>query len=102
MAEMKSTRAKVLKPTPRQQQKQHRQEAILAAAFEVFAAHGYEATRIDEVAQRAGIAKGTIYLYFRDKDRLFQAVVRNLIPARTSRTAAGRADITDVRERGAK
>jgi AcrR family transcriptional regulator len=60
----------------------HRQGEILAAAFEVFAAHGYEAARIDDVARQAGIAKGTVYLYFRDKQRLFQAVVRNLIPKR--------------------
>ncbi len=66
----------------RREQKAHRQEEILAAAFEVFAANGYEAARIDEVARRAGIAKGTIYLYFRDKEKLFQAVVRNLIPKR--------------------
>jgi AcrR family transcriptional regulator len=60
----------------------HRQEGILAAAFAVFAAHGYEATRIDEVARRAGIAKGTIYLYFRDKEQLFRAVVRSLLQKR--------------------
>ena len=64
----------------RQEQKLHRQEEILEAAFEVFAASGYEAARIDDVARKAGIAKGTIYLYFRDKERLFQAVVRTLIP----------------------
>jgi AcrR family transcriptional regulator len=62
--------------------KAQRQEGILAAAFEVFAAHGYEAARIDDVARQAGVAKGTIYLYFPTKDRLFQAVVRNLIPKR--------------------
>jgi AcrR family transcriptional regulator len=74
---------KVTKASPRrQQQKLQRQEEILQAAFQVFAAHGYEATRIDQVAQQAGIAKGTIYLYFRNKERLFQAVVRNLIPKR--------------------
>lgn len=59
-----------------------RRGEILDAAFQVFAAHGYEAARIEEVARRAGIAKGTIYLYFRDKERLFQAVVRNLLPKR--------------------
>src|SRR5208282_2876327 len=80
---MNSRRVKAAKSSPRRrEQKLHRQEEILAAAFEVFAAHGYEATRIDEVARQAGIAKGTIYLYFRNKERLFQAVVRNLIPKR--------------------
>jgi AcrR family transcriptional regulator len=62
-----------------QERKAHRYEQILAAAFQVFAAHGYEAARIDEVARLAGIAKGTIYLYFRDKPQLFRAVVRSLV-----------------------
>jgi AcrR family transcriptional regulator len=66
----------------RRELKLHRQEKILAAAFEVFAAHGYEAARIDDVARQAGIAKGTIYLYFRDKERLFRAVVRGLLQKR--------------------
>jgi AcrR family transcriptional regulator len=56
-----------------------RQREILAAAFEEFAANGYAAARLDNVARRAKIAKGTIYLYFPSKSRLFQAVVRSLI-----------------------
>jgi len=83
MKPVKSPRVKAAKPSPRRrEQKLQRQEEILKAAFDVFAAHGYAATRIDEVARQAGIAKGTIYLYFRNKERLFQAVVRNLIPKR--------------------
>lgn len=83
MGAMNSRRSKTNKPSPRrQEQKLHRQKEILAAAFEIFAAHGYEATRIDEVARQAGIAKGTIYLYFRDKEVLFRAVVRSLIQKR--------------------
>jgi len=77
---MNSRRVKAAKSSPRRrEQKLHRQEEILAAAFKVFAKHGYEATRMDEVARQAGIAKGTIYLYFRDKERLFRAVVRSLV-----------------------
>jgi AcrR family transcriptional regulator len=75
---------KVTKPSLRRRElKLHRQEEILAAAFEVFAAHGYEAARIDDVARQAGIAKGTIYLYFRDKEQLFRAVVRSLVQMRS-------------------
>jgi len=66
----------------RQSRKQQRQQHILAAAFKVFAAQGYEAARLDEVAKGAGIAKGTIYLYFRDKKQLFRAVVRSLLKKR--------------------
>src|SRR5882672_3654440 len=56
-----------------------RREAILAAALEEFSARGFEATRLDDVARRAGIAKGTIYLYFRDKDSLFQELIRSML-----------------------
>ena len=76
-------RRKEAKPSlRRREQKLQRQEEILAAAFEVFAAHGYEATRMDDVARQARIAKGTIYLYFRDKKQLFRAVVRSLVQKR--------------------
>jgi len=53
-----------------------KRDAILAAALEEFAASGFAATRLDDVARRAGVAKGTIYLYFRDKESLFQELVR--------------------------
>jgi AcrR family transcriptional regulator len=80
---MNSKRGKAAKSSPhRREVKLHRQEEILAAAFEVFAAHGYDAARIDDVARQAGIAKGTIYLYFRDKEQLFRAVVRSLVQKR--------------------
>jgi AcrR family transcriptional regulator len=59
--------------------KEERPQEILEAAFEEFAAHGYAATRLEDVAERGGIAKGTIYLYFKDKEGLFRAVVRSLI-----------------------
>src|SRR4051794_9224850 len=53
--------------------------AILAAALAEFAARGFAATRLDDVARRAGVAKGTIYLYFRDKESLFQELVRAML-----------------------
>jgi AcrR family transcriptional regulator len=56
-----------------------RRAAILAAALDEFSARGYAATRLDDVAQRAGVAKGTIYLYFRDKESLFQELVRTML-----------------------
>jgi AcrR family transcriptional regulator len=83
MKRMNSGRVKAAKPSPRRRElKLHRQEEILAAALEEFGANGYAATRLEDVAKRAGIAKGTIYLYFRDKERLFGAVVRTLIQKR--------------------
>jgi AcrR family transcriptional regulator len=56
-----------------------RREAILAAALEEFSAQGFAATRMDDVAKRAGVAKGTIYLHFQDKEELFQDLVRTML-----------------------
>src|SRR6185312_17132906 len=54
-------------------------EAILAAALDEFSSRGFAATRLDDVAKRAGVAKGTIYLYFRDKESLFQELIRAML-----------------------
>src|SRR6186713_2198436 len=53
-----------------------RRDAILAAALDEFSARGFAAARLDDVAKRAGVAKGTIYLYFADKEALFQELIR--------------------------
>ncbi len=49
---------------------------ILAAALDEFSQNGFEAARLDDVAKRADVAKGTIYLYFKDKETLFQELLR--------------------------
>ncbi len=56
-----------------------RPREILAAALEVFAAYGFQAARLEEVAKRAGVSKGALYLYFETKADLFRAVVRDAI-----------------------
>jgi AcrR family transcriptional regulator len=56
-----------------------RREAILKAALEEFSAAGFAATRLDDVARRAAVAKGTIYLHFADKEALFQEIVRSML-----------------------
>src|SRR5438132_6846370 len=61
------------------ERRSERREAILAAALEEFSARGFAAARLDDVAARAGVAKGTIYLYFRDKETLFQELVRAMV-----------------------
>src|ERR1700687_2064217 len=53
-----------------------RRDAILDAALDEFSAKGFAAARLEDVAKRAGIAKGTIYLYFADKESLFQELIR--------------------------
>jgi AcrR family transcriptional regulator len=64
---------------PQAARRGERREAIVAAALEEFSARGFAATRLDDVARRAGVAKGTIYLYFRDKESLFQELVRAMV-----------------------
>src|SRR5665647_1306981 len=72
-----------------------RRDAILAAALEEFSARGFEATRLDDVAKRAGVAKGTIYLYFRDKESLFQELIRSMLtPLVGTIEALGAADVS--------
>ncbi|MDX2205554.1 MAG: TetR/AcrR family transcriptional regulator [Hyphomicrobiaceae bacterium] len=61
---------------PRSAQQAARRDEILKAALAEFAAHGFEAARLDDVAKRAGVAKGTLYLYFADKTALFEELVR--------------------------
>jgi len=68
------------KPQPRwQRRKTARPGEIVAAALAVFVERGYEATKLEDVARRAGVTKGTIYLYFDGKEALFKAVVRETI-----------------------
>jgi AcrR family transcriptional regulator len=56
-----------------------RRDAILAAALEEFSARGFAAARLEDVAQRAGVGKGTIYLHFRDKEALFRELVTTML-----------------------
>ena len=53
-----------------------RRNAILDAALDEFSSRGFAAARLDDVAARAGVAKGTIYLHFKDKEALFQELIR--------------------------
>ena len=61
--------------------KQARPTEILDAALSVFAEKGYAGTRMDEIARRAGVTKGTIYLYFESKEAVFKTLVRESIGA---------------------
>jgi AcrR family transcriptional regulator len=60
-----------------ERRKDARPGEILDAALDLFVERGYAATRLEDVAQRAGVAKGTVYLYFDSKEALFKAVVRS-------------------------
>lgn len=65
----------------RQQRKEARPAEIVAAALGCFLEKGFETTKIEDVARRAGVAKGTIYVYFENKEHLFRAVVREVTAA---------------------
>jgi len=66
----------------RERRKDARPGELLAAALELFVEKGYAATRVDEVARRAGVSKGTLFLYFSTKEALFKAVVRENLAGR--------------------
>lgn len=69
--------------------KEARPEEITAAALELFVERGFANTRLEDVASRAGISKGTLYLYFANKEELFKAVVREALVARLVEFRAG-------------
>jgi AcrR family transcriptional regulator len=70
-----------------ERRKQARPAELIAAALELFVDKGYSGTRLEDVAARAGVSKGTLYLYFENKEELFKAVVRESIVAKLSEFA---------------
>jgi len=83
----------------RRQRLEEREETILAAAHAEFVENGFEGARIAAIARRAGVAEGTLYLYFRNKDALLAAVVGAFYQRLTAGAMAGVAarDATDER-----
>ena len=65
----------------RQRRKEARPQELLDAALALFVERGFAATRTDEVARRAGVSKGTLYLYYQSKEEIFKAVVRAKLSA---------------------
>src|SRR5689334_1400760 len=77
-SEAKVVSASLPKPN-RAERAAERRQAIIDAAMEEFIARGFAATRLDDVAKRAGVAKGTIYLHFKDKESMFEELIRTAI-----------------------
>lgn len=73
---------------PRQRRKDARPQELLAAALELFVEKGFAATRSEEVAARAGVAKGTLYRYYPSKDELFKAMVRENLSVHIAESTA--------------
>ena len=63
----------------RRRRKDERPSELTAAALELFVERGFASTRLDDVAARAGVSKGTLYLYFESKEALFKAVIEEAI-----------------------
>ncbi len=77
-----STASTAAAATKRERRKEARPGELLEAALDLFVEKGFAATRVDEVAARAGVSKGTLFLYFPSKEELFKAVVRQNIAGR--------------------
>ena len=75
------------RPAPRRRRKDARPQELLDAALALFVEKGFAATRAEEVAQRAGVSKGTLYLYYASKEELLKAVIAHYLSARIAATA---------------
>ena len=76
MTEVMETRTET-----RRRRKAERPQEILEAAFLEFSRNGYAMTTLDQIAERAGVTKGTIYVYFESKEHLFISMVREVTKA---------------------
>jgi AcrR family transcriptional regulator len=63
----------------RARRKDARPSELIEAALDVFGERGFSGARLEDIAQRAGVTKGTVYLYFRSKEELFEAAVRQTL-----------------------
>jgi len=75
---------------PRQRRKEARPQELLEAALQLFVERGFAAARMEEVAARAGVSKGTLYLYYRSKEELLKAVIRERL---SNEIEAGAAEV---------
>src|SRR5436309_15117473 len=76
-----------------------KRDAILRAAIDVFADRGYFNAQVADVARVAGVAAGTVYLYFRSKDDLLVSIFERTMREALARVRDAVADTTDPRER---
>src|SRR2546423_12484721 len=94
---MTAASAEPAKPPKWRRRPEHRPQQIIEAALETFGECGLAKARLDDIAKRAGLSKGTIYLYFPNKEELFREVVRHTIVAQiewAETELAGRSTLT--------
>src|SRR6201986_1665037 len=77
--EARSRAGETAAPSNRSERAAERRAAIVDAAMEEFVARGFAGTRLDDIARRAGVSKGTIYLHFKDKESMFEELIRTAI-----------------------
>jgi AcrR family transcriptional regulator len=87
-AATKPPKASPRPPANRAERAAERRTAIIEAAMDEFIARGFAATRLDDIAKRAGVAKGTIYLHFKDKESMFEDLIRTALVPMISRLHA--------------
>jgi AcrR family transcriptional regulator len=93
-----ATSAAAKRAANRAERTAERRAAIVDAALNEFIARGFTATRLDDVAKRAGVAKGTIYLHFKDKESMFEELVRTALVPLVNRIAAPQIPVGTVRD----
>jgi AcrR family transcriptional regulator len=86
------------RPSKRELRAAERRQAIVEAALTEFSAKGFAAARLEDIAARAGVGKGTIYLHFKDKEALFQELVRTSIVPLVGRLGAPPSADTSARK----
>jgi AcrR family transcriptional regulator len=77
----------------RQRRKDARPSEIIEAAIEIFGERGFGAARLEDVAKRAGVAKGTVFVYFSTKEELFRAVAQSVLATNLDRLQAAAAGL---------
>jgi len=87
------TKDRSAKPSRRQRRKEARPSEIIEAAIQLFGERGFGAARLEDVAQRAGIAKGTVFVYFPTKEELFRAVAQTVLASHLQRLQSAATDL---------
>src|ERR1700732_3173095 len=82
---------------PPRRRKEARPAELIDAAIEIFAEKGFSGSRLEDVARRAGVSKGTAYLYFPNKEALFKAAIHEVV---VTRIAMGEREVEEWRRGG--
>lgn len=81
-----------------EEDKNKRRQVLLDAALDAFSQYGYSATRMDEIAQRSQVSKGTLYLYFNSKEALFSALVDSIAVPQLNQLSNNASSLHDLLE----